>query len=234
MADLILKCTKCGAENKVSEYAAVEALVCAACKAPLPPPNRSDAPRLQVRTIGRNERSTLTGTTAAGKPPPAEAPRFEGVRSDEVLKDVHKSREAVRNPRSFWGWLTFLAAAAVLIGMQYLLKDNPHLANSYLLTRHISLGLVSLAVICVAFQEGTAQGLLTLFVPLYIVYYAFVRMEMYWLRGFFAGVYVALCAELYFVPSQSFLVFAQTKVNQGIESVSALVQRASEPPGVPK
>ena len=101
------------------------------------------------------------------------------------------------------------------------------------MTRDVSVASASLLVIFVAVQDGTGQGLLSLFVPFYILYYAFVRLDSYWIRGLFAAVYLALGTELYFMPSEARIVTLQKTMNERIDGVSGLMKRASEPPGMP-
>ena len=234
MADILIKCNACGAETKVSEYASSGAVACSACGAQLNLPNSGKtASRLQVRKIDAHQRATLTdrepATTAAEDRDRAQS----AAKAEEVLKGVHKIREKVKRPSSIWGWLIFLAVAGGLIGAQYVIKDNALVAQYYPMTRDVSAAIASVLVILVAFQDGTGQGLLSLFVPFYILYYAFVRLDSYWIRGLFAAVYLALGTELYFMPSEARIVSAQKTVSQGIENVGRLVQRASDAPDMP-
>lgn len=233
MADILVKCNGCGVENKVSEYASSGAVVCASCGAQLNVPAGKTASRLQVRKIDAHQRSTLTDREPVTTASEDQSRARDAARSADVLKGVHKIREKVKKPHSIWGWLLFLALAGVLIGAQYVMKDYPEVAKYYPLTRDISVAIASLLVILVAFQDGTGQGLLSLFVPFYILYYAFVRLDSYWIRGLFAAVYLALGTELYFMPSEARIVTLQKEINTRIDSVGGLMKRASEPPTMP-
>jgi len=233
MADILVKCGACGAEIKVSEYAA-GGVTCTSCGATLNlPSNSKTSARLQVRKIDSHQRATLTdrapATTAAEDRDRARS----AAKAEEVLEGVHKIRERVKKPRAIWGWLLFLLLGAALIGAQYVIKENAQVAQYYPITRDVAAAIVSILVIVVAFQDGTGQGLLCLLLPFYILYYAFVRLDSYWIRGLFAAVYLALGTELYFMPSEARIVNLQKEMNQRIESVNKLMQRASEPPNMP-
>ena len=233
MADILVKCNACGMENKVSEYASSGAVVCASCGAPLNVPAGKTTSRLQVRTIDAHQRATLTDRKPVTTTAEDQSRARSAAKAEEVLQGVHRIREKVKKPHSIWGWLIFLVLAGILIGAQYVMKDYPQVAQYYPITRDVAAVLVSVLVMLVAFQDGTGQGLLCLFVPFYILYYAFVRLDSYWIRGLFTAVYLALGTELYFMPSEARLVNLQKEMNQGIESVNKLMQRASEPPNMP-
>lgn len=233
MADILVKCNACGTENKVSEYASSGAVVCASCGAQLNVPAGKTASRLQVRKIDAHQRSTLTDREPVTTATEDRTRARDAARSADVLQGVHRIREQVKKPQAVWGWLLFLVLACVLIGAQYVMKDYPEIGKYYPLTRDISAVIVSLLVIFVAFQDGTGQGLLCFFVPFYILYYAFVRLDSYWIRGLFAAVYLALGTELYFMPSEARIVTLQNTLNERVDGVSGLMKRASEPPSMP-
>ncbi len=234
MADIIVKCPGCGTESKVSQYAAAEQVACPSCKRRLELPRADDGrKRLAMRRMADEDHATLTGTTTqvtkdvAGR-------GVEARQVEEVLDNVHRSRQKVEQPKSIWGWLAFVLIAGALVGWQYLGQREPHLLAQYPMTRIASLVIASLLVLLVAFQDSTFQGVLCILAPLYIVYYAFVRMEYYVIRGIFAAVYLALATELYFMPGTALITHAQKAANQGIENVGKLISRASEAPDVPK
>ena len=230
MADIIVKCVSCGRENKVSEYAAAESLVCVACHHPLemPEPEISSG-KLQMRRIENHRAETLTGE-AAGFVVEEKVRRESAVATAAVLGDVHKVREKVKRPHAIWGHMTFLLTAGSLIGMQYMLKQQPGLIDAYELAR-LGLSIIGLVLLLiVAFQDGTFQGLLCLFVLPYAIYYSMVRLESYWIRGVFVGVLVALCAELYFMPRDAVITRAQINTEIFIRDVAGLIDKASEKP----
>ena len=224
MADIVLRCIACGRENKVSEYASSETLICAACHHALEAPEQTQkGAKLQMRKI---ENDSLTG---AAKDTSGEEKRIESAKaSAAILGDVHKARTVVKRPHVLWSYLTFLLVCGTLVGFQYLLEQRPDLTTAYEWTR-IAFGAIgALLLLVVAFEDNVFQGLLCLFVWPYAIYYAAVRLEIYWIQGIFMGVIVALGCELYFMPQQAVLTKAQIQsqiiiknVAQGIDKLSA-------------
>ena len=227
MADIVLKCVACGRENKVSEYASSEALVCASCHHALDiPAVETRSGRLHMRKLESQQAETLTG---AARDDVAEKKirRESSIASAAVLSNVHKARVKVKNPHAFWSYLTFLIVCGTLVGLQYMMKQRPELMEAYEWARIGFSAIATVLLLVVAFQDSTFQGLLCIFVLPYAIYYAAVRLEVYWIQGFFMGVIVAICAELYFMPNQAFIMQAQintelfiTNVGQGINNLS--------------
>jgi phage FluMu protein Com len=234
MSDILVRCRKCGRETKVSEYAASGEVRCPGCGTPL----EFSAPATQTarlklkqgdttstgRPTGPGMRSSDAGATAASHT----APKLD------VLSDVHKSRQSVRNPLAIWNWLAFVLLGGALVGAEYYVTViNSGFLHYYLMGRWGIWGFVALLVLIVAFEDGTAQGLLCLFAPMYIVYYALVRLEYYWLRGLFMAVLVGIGMELYYLPERSAVVLLQREANAFVAGVSKQIERASESPDVP-
>ena len=227
VADIVLKCAACGKENKVSEYASSEALVCASCHHALDiPAVETRSGRLHMRKLESQQAETLTG---AARDDVAEKKirRESSIASAAVLSNVHKARVKVKNPHAFWSYLTFLIVCGTLVGLQYMMKQRPELMEAYEWARIGFSAIATVLLLVVAFQDSTFQGLLCIFVLPYAIYYAAVRLEVYWIQGFFMGVIVAICAELYFMPNQAFIMQAQintelfiTNVGQGIDNLS--------------
>ena len=219
VADIVLKCVACGRENKVSEYASPETLVCASCHHALEMPEpENKSGKLQMRRLEGQQAETLTGEARDNAD--EEKIRSESaVASAAVLGDVHKAREKVNRPHAFWSYLTFLLACGTLVGLQYMLKQRPDLMETYEWARIGFSAIGSILLLVVAFQDSTFQGLLCLFFLPYAIYYAAVRLEIYWIQGIFMGVIIALCAELYFMPNQAFITQAQINTEIFIKDV---------------
>ena len=230
MADIVLKCVACGGENKISEYASSETLVCASCHHALEMPAlESKSGKLQMRRLEGQTTETLTG--AASGNAAEEKVRIESaVASAAILRDVHKVRETVKRPHAFWSYLTFLMTAGILVGLQYLMKQRPELMETYEWVRIGFSVIGSVLLLIVAFQESTFQGLFCLLLLPYAIYYAAVRVEIYWIQGIFMGVVVALCAEMYFMPSQAYITKAQINVGIFVKEISAAMDRMSAKP----
>lgn len=230
MADIILKCSECGRENKASEYASPETLVCASCHRPLRPLEQGKKSfRLRMRRIESQEAKTLTGETAAYVLE-EKVRRESAAAAAAVLGDVHKEREKVKRPNAFCGYLTFLIAGGTLIGLQYLMEQRPDLLQTYQWARIGITAIGTILLLTVAFQDSLFQGLLCLFILPYTIYYAAVRLESYWIRGAFIGVIVALCAELYFMPNEAVIVRAQKNITMFIDNTGRLIDKASASP----
>lgn len=230
VADIVLKCVACGRENKVSEYASSEALVCASCHHALDipePENRSG--KLQMRRIETQQAETLTGE-ARDNVAEEKIRRESSVASAAVLGDVHKARTKVKRPHVFWSYLTFLLVCGTLVGLQYMLKQRPDLMETYEWARIGLSAIASILLLAVAFQDSAFQGLLCLFVLPYAIYYAAARLESYWIQGIFMGVIVALCAELYFMPSQAVITRAQINTEIFIKNVGQGIDNLSKKP----
>jgi hypothetical protein len=231
VADIALMCSDCGKQTRVSEYAAKESLVCAFCGKPL---NRQkvekDGGQLRIRHMERSTPTTLSGRDTRADEQHDAASVATASQIKEVLGNVHKSRTKVKGPSRIWSWIAFLLVGGLLIGWQYHFKSDAEMMRYYGPVRNVLGGIVWLIVIIYAFDDNVTQGVLCLLLPFYILYFALVRLESYWLRGAFTGVFVALCAELYIVPQQALLIYAQNQVNLFIEVVSKLIVRASEPP----
>ncbi len=229
MADIAIKCPACGRENKISEYASADMFVCSACKKPLEQPSHAAGARLKVRTIEDNRRSTLVGERIP--PPLEEAKRIAeaGAQVEAVVKDVHKARTKVKTYKTLWNYLAFLLVGGILVGGQYLVQRNPALMQSYAMTRLVVMGLTTLAVLLAAFQDSTFQGLLC-FLPPYTLYYAFVRLESFALRGAFAAVCVAFFTEVYFIGDRAVLPNVQKGAENFVTNVGLWIDAASAKP----
>jgi hypothetical protein len=237
MADILTKCRKCGRETKVSEYATAGAVMCPGCGTPLEfqsaAPNQA---RLQVRRMDRVERSdTLTGEVNERLTPQGEAiSAAQRIATADIYEGVHKARQKIRMPLAIWNWIAFAALAGLLVGAQwYTTVIDPAYFEFYFWGRFAVWGLITLLILMVAFEDSTSQGLLCLFAPLYILYYAAVRVEYYWLRGLFMAVVVGLGAELYYLEDDAALAQAQVYVNEFIGGVGKGIERiGSESPEV--
>jgi transcription initiation factor TFIIIB Brf1 subunit/transcription initiation factor TFIIB len=236
VADIILKCPKCGKENKVSEYAVQGSVVCASCQAPLDIPAAEKAMRLQVRKIAHHQRETLTGKESVTRDDVVTR-ESKAQETAGVLGEVHKARTKVKTPNFVWALIPFLVLTAGLLGAQYMIKFHPEQGgwmHKFVLGRSITYGLVYLLVLLAAFEDSVGQGALCLFIPPYTLYYVFVRLEAYWLRGCFFAMCLSVFAEVYFVPKQAIFTIGQAHFDNFVETVNNLVQRAGEPPELAK
>ncbi|OQW95300.1 MAG: hypothetical protein BWK77_07730, partial [Verrucomicrobia bacterium A1] len=219
MADIVLICPGCNKETRFSEYAAEESTVCPTCGATIKRPATEKSTRLKIRRIEHSEQEARLSGKDAAKPSAqdnatqvaASASTVTQMRS--VLGNVHKARTITKGPSVIWAWVGFLLLSGLLVGWQYQFKGDRQLMGYYYWIRNGVGGIFWLMVMITAFEDTMTQGMLCLLLPFYIVYYVFVRLEMYWLRGVFAGVFVGICAEMYFIPNEALLTYAQGNLN---------------------
>ena len=233
MADITIKCGKCGRDNTVSEYASVGAVSCASCGQTLELPSGKKAQnRLQMRKLERDD----GGVLGAGDPKNTQSKVAKGtVPVSGVLDDVHKTRQKTKTPLAVWGWLLFLAFSGLLVGIEYFVTQvDQSFMQWYLMGRLGVWGFITLLVVIVAWEDSSGQGLMCIFVPFYIIYYAFIRVEYYWLRGLFLAVVVGMCAELYYLPKDAAFTRAQLSFNKFIVAVETQMDRASDSPDMPE
>jgi hypothetical protein len=235
VSDIVLICPGCNKETRFSEYASEESMICPACGAAIKRPATEKSTRLKMRKVEHSEPAdTLAGKGAKPTAPDtaaqiaASASTVTQMRT--VLGNVHKARTITKGPSALWAWVGFLLLAGLLAGWQYQFRGDQQMMGYYRWIRNGVGGIFWLMVIISAYEDSITQGMLCLLLPFYIVYYVFVRLEMYWLRGAFAGVFVGVCAELYFIPNEALLTFAQGQMNVFIENVGNLIQRASDAP----
>jgi hypothetical protein len=233
VADIVVKCLRCGKESTISQYAASGTVPCPSCKTPLDmPAAEKGLSRLQMRK-GKADTPVDLSAEEIKKheiPKNAEPPSIDQVQA--VLSNVHKSRQKVKKQHAFLSLLSFVLVGGLLIGWQYYISRHGQYVDQYMMTRGIVIGIVGLLTLLVAFQDSTFQGLLCLLAP-YTIYYVLVRMESYLIQGAAIAVFVALGTEVYFIPGHAVITHAQAGFNRFVEVVAGLVQRAGEPPGLP-
>lgn len=233
MADILVKCAKCGKESRVSEFASSGSLQCGSCHATLELPNVDRGTKLQMkREKNKDELITLTAEAIKRReiPDVAKPASAEDVRS--VLSNVHKARQKVKKAHAWMSWLSLIAVGAVMIGFQYYAKQNARWLTPYMNLRAIVAGVCMLGTFLVAFQDSTFQGLLCLLPP-YTLYYVAVRMEYPLLQGATLAFFISLGAEMYYIPGNAVIAHAQANFNDFIVAVGNLIVRAGEPPDMP-
>jgi hypothetical protein len=232
MADILVTCDVCGHDHRISEYADPAGISCADCGGELSIPERNVDSPLRLKTAEapasgeqkRAEPPPISGEVAA----PVSLPEADQVRTD--LNEVYQPREKEKKPPTLLAWLAFMVLAGVMVWMQMGIRQDPHLFSTYNWVRIIAGALIYLLVIVVAFEDHLWQGLLTLFIPPYSIYYALVRLDSQMLRNLFLALMVAFAAEMYFIPSRAFAAHVQQGVNDVINSGEGAIQRAGDAP----
>ncbi len=192
MADITLTCGTCGKQITVSEYVDAEFMTCLKChtKVPIPrkQPEPTAAPRLKL----------APGMPGAPEPPPA-PPATEPTLYEQVRQNTpFMKRRRKRGGRSVgWGSMVgaFAAFFALAGGLLYLRFAHGALPPAWLnlLIDVALLGLVGLhvGVILSAFADDAFQGILTVLIPGYTIYYVFVHSDRYLLRAVVAALLLA-------------------------------------------
>jgi DNA-directed RNA polymerase subunit RPC12/RpoP len=230
VSDVIVKCSQCGHECTVSEHASSGTITCPECHAELLISSENVMPKSKLQLKRKEEQKSRLVLDAEKEEKEEQRRRDIEEFNPTAIQDVHKTRETVKMPRSVWSWITFLAFAGALIGVQYKLAENPGWTNHYIMARSGIAALTALIICIDAFHDSTVQGLFCLFIPFYIIYYAFVRCDSYFLRGLTMAVLVTLGAELHFMGNKAVVLQFQQQINQIIAGGSSLIDRASDAP----
>jgi hypothetical protein len=187
--------------------------------------------RKREKTRRKKEKKTekkQKQTEASASKPPA-SPEQERIKS--AMDEAHKTTEKVRSPKAVLGWLMFLLVGGILVGLlHYGSEGHPEFLQYYRWARVASWAIVGLILLLVAFEDSTVQGLFCLFIPLYVIYYVFVRCDSHLLRGAFLGVLVSLFAELHYLSSGAIIITVQNIMNNVIDSGNFLIDEASKAP----
>ena len=255
MADIVVVCPICGRTCSISEYVEAETITCPECSSRIPLPNAGGAG--SGLSLRKDSDAYLTEAAPKEKAvaPPEEEPKKKKWRTKKKKKkgkeesadetwqktgvvpnkenvadamgSVHETAEGIRTPRAIWGVLSFLIVAGVMVGLLYGMKDHPEFQMYYNWTRIGAWGLIGILMIAVAFEDATIQGIFCLFIPVYIIYYTFVRCDSYLLRGAFGGLLVSMIAELHFLGDGAIVVIVQQAMNNFISGGSNLIDAAS-------
>lgn len=125
--------------------------------------------------------------------------------------------------------LWVMVVGGTMVGMQWMGQDHRAWADAYLWARYGLLATGLLLVLYDAFRDTILQGLLCLFLPMYILFYALSRVESYWRIGFFIGVAIGIGAELYFMPGEAILTAMNHVADGFIQRVAGWIQGAQKP-----
>jgi len=185
-------------------------VACPSCGRPVPKPDRLRPAGLQIKAA------------SAGEPPPLitvgaiSATRFSDLRQRQETR--RRQYRFSRRMEAVTAWLVFALLLGLLLGWQQASRSDPRLLQAYLTTRWLLIGATWLAVLGAAFADNKLQGLLCLFVPAYMIYFALNRMDYYLLRCLFFAALCALVAEFYFFPDQALLDLVQQQIQSWIQA----------------
>jgi ribosomal protein S27E len=186
MADIDIKCGKCGTVITVSEFADQSNLVCHKCGEPLKKP---DVPAVKtkpsVKKLSVAEQPAATAVDATSQEPTG------WQVSQEALK-ASRPRGKGLPTHLIWSLLLFLVLGSVMAYLRfcdgYLAKNIP-LIRTYgpitIITFHI-------LILLKAFKDSVFQGILCLLIPLYSFYYLFTVSDDFYMRSVVAGILVGI------------------------------------------
>ena len=196
MADITITCPHCGVTSKVSEYAS-SPVPCPACKRPVDKPIQQRSVELQIKAVAAEVQQPLSDVGEMHKD------RYANVRERQEKR--RRQSRMNRHVEAALSWLAFILVAGLLVAWQHAGRSDPRLLQAYLLVRWLAAGAIWVAVVLAAFADNKLQGILTLFVPAYIVYFALNRLDYFLLRSLFFAVLCALLVEFYLIPENTVL-----------------------------
>lgn len=189
MADVRIKCAKCGKEMMVSEYVSADALGDCACGAKLVMPKITQPKRRSTTVRYARDPATIEAETSR--------PRFRARRSSTLVR--------IGNWRlSEYGmsWLVFLLLAGALSYVRYSDVLSQASLKTYTFWGLIAMALFHGVVIIDAFYNEFFEGLLSFLIPPYSLYYLYFKSDSFALRAIVGGLAIAfgldmveLCAD---------------------------------------
>lgn len=223
MADVSVRCGNCGTQNAFSEFVSPEACFCISCGNLVAlPASEEDRGRLQVRArkAGTVAVPTITKSLAHNT--------VNAIVAEKAQSSSLAHAALWREPRYF-GVISFILSAGLLVGFQVMAQGDAKLTEIYVWVRYAVLAFIMIWVVSDAFRDGILHGVACVVFPPYLPFYALSRVESYWRTGLLIGTLLALCAELYYMKSDSLFRQMNTGLNELIEYVSALISGAQAP-----
>lgn len=225
MADITVNCPACNHSCKVSEYVSAESIPCPSCGAPVPIPTTAPPSEASFQSTLRLKKTFEKGLVEKKDQPVI--PKKEIKRSSSMEK-IHKVKEKAKGPRASWGILTLLVCGGGMFYLLYSRGQHPEYEQYYLWMRN-GVGVIALVWLYLsAFQESHIQGLLTLLIPPYALYYVYVRADSYIVRALFTSLLIALGAELKYMNKESLLVKGNEAFERAIDGGNALIDAANK------
>jgi len=241
MADVKLKCPKCGNEVAVSQFAKTDDLVCK-CGEKLsqtaPTPESVPKPKHAALTFKTNEqveaeiskKPDLTSKRDVSKLTPnrlvlkteeqiaTEHAAPEGPEEWKFSQATAKTEEQQQQPKNihlYLSWLVFIVLAGTAGYFRYK-PDALSPANLALLKTYSPLlfGVLYVTIILKAFKDNVYQGLLCL-LPGYPLYYIVMNCDDFYMRAVIAGLMVGI--------GQDSILFFNVEAERGIKRVQDLI-----------
>jgi hypothetical protein len=212
MADIKLKCAKCGKEIAVSEFARLDALLCQCGEALRKPESlQAEAAKPKHTTLTLKAQEQIANEFSTPQDP------TEWRFSQQTRKDESTQREP-RNPHLLFSWLFFIAMAGIMAYLRYapnnLFPDGTRLLKEYGI---VVFAVLYVTVILSAFKDTIFQGLLCL-IPLYPFYYIIMISDDFYLRAAVSGAMVGVGWDSLLIinkHSQIWIAYVQAWIASG-------------------
>jgi len=199
MADIMLTCPNCGKQTSVSEYIAEKTVTCHACRQALSVPNqpKPSGGGLKLRKLA--DKSTITTiptwpTTGAGNGIPMAAMGQQSKPSASLTRDIRRVR--LNRLMQSLSWLVFIALTAVLIFIRFRHGLPAVPLDTIKQWGLIAIGISYLVAIILAVSDNMFDGLLSIVVPFYPLYYLFFISNAIFLRAIVAALLVTFGLDL--------------------------------------
>lgn len=225
MADISVSCPACNHVCKISEYVSEETIPCPVCGEPVQIPKTSLPSEASIQSTLRLKKNFKEGLVEKKDAPLP--PRKEIKRSSSMEK-IHQVKGKPSGPKAIWGVLTLLIAGGGMFYLLYAKDQNADFLKYYLWMRN-GIGLLALGLVYLsAFQESHVQGLLTVLIPPYALYYVYARADSCVLRALFTALIIALGAEFKYMHDKSLLIQFNESVAAFIQGGESLIDAANK------
>jgi hypothetical protein len=223
MPDITIVCRECGREHKVSEYAKVESLKCAGCKAPLQLPQKEAPPR----GISVAQPKPKAPETMPDAPKAVQA--VHKAQGDTVATSSVHDKEVELTKPPWWHAVVCFALVAGL-GGYFLTHVNQYqnYLQYYVWARNILFLGTILLVLVIAYHDSMWFTAVSIVFPPYMLWYAWTRLESFALKGLFFGIIAVLVAEVYYLRDYAIATHVQQFLGEVVVTVDDLIERAAE------
>jgi DNA-directed RNA polymerase subunit RPC12/RpoP len=213
MGDVPVKCSQCGREVLVSEFADPAALSCPDCGAKLSLAPKKPAQRGPTVFRKREE------------PAPKTPPLSKRERKKRRRERQKKQREPTivrlgnwRMSHNILAWVLFLALGGILTWLRFGEVITAQGMEGFQVCGMVGIGVLYCVIIVEAFSEDTFDGILTFFAPPYTLYYLFGKSDSFYLRALLGAFLMAFGYDLFLV--------LQDELGTLMSDVNAWIQNA--------
>jgi|GEM_PF-3667099 len=179
--DVSAKCTICGSEVKVSEFADASLLKCSTCGGQMAMDKHS-APRKAPTVIKKKIENPSTETSDAD-PSTVKRPRFRKKRQSRLVRIAKFEISSY-----VLSWFLFLLLAPAMFYLRFgdIIQD-PLLFDDVKAFGMVAIIILYIVVVLEAVKNELFDGMLCFFVWPYGLYYLFIKSDSFFLRALFAA-----------------------------------------------